>query len=105
VEGQLTVGVVEVPALGWTFYGARGGGAFLERHATDQIVPLQVSQTASIGESLLATGFPYDSHTSAQDNLTQFAALQKKRTASAASAPPRSTCRWSPPAGSTATGR
>jgi myo-inositol-1(or 4)-monophosphatase len=71
-EGRLIAGVVEAPALGWTFSGRRGGGAFLGDRR------LAVSTTEQLGSSLLATGFPYDRATNPDNNLAQFGALKKR---------------------------
>jgi myo-inositol-1(or 4)-monophosphatase len=54
-DGELTVGVVTAPLLGWWFEAARGGGA---REGDGQ--PLQVSTCSELSRALLATGFPYD---------------------------------------------
>ncbi len=54
-DGELTVGVVAAPLLGWWFEAARGGGARDGNGA-----PLRVSECASLDRALLATGFPYD---------------------------------------------
>ncbi|MCS6913281.1 MAG: inositol monophosphatase family protein [Myxococcales bacterium] len=72
VQGVVRVGVVVAPALGWTFTAVRGGGAFCNGR------PLAVSQTTVLDEALLVTGFPYDKRSSEQDNLAQFAALEKR---------------------------
>jgi myo-inositol-1(or 4)-monophosphatase len=40
--------------------------------------PIAVSAVDSLERALLVTGFPYDSHTSAEDNLAQFGAFQKR---------------------------
>ncbi|MCU1278434.1 MAG: inositol monophosphatase [bacterium] len=67
------VGVVDAPALGWQFYGARGGGAFfVERERTVAERRLHVSETDALAGSLLATGFPYDTATSARNNLAEW---------------------------------
>ncbi len=67
-------GVVEAPALGWQFFGARGQGAFLvERGMAER--RLAVSDTAALSASLLATGFPYDTASSPRNNLAEWARL------------------------------
>jgi myo-inositol-1(or 4)-monophosphatase len=70
--GELVAGVVEAPALGWSFSAARGEGARLG----DQ--PLHVSATDTLAASLLATGFPYDVATSPRNNFAQFEALYRR---------------------------
>ncbi|HEX9104789.1 MAG TPA: inositol monophosphatase family protein, partial [Polyangia bacterium] len=70
-DGPL-VGVIDAPALGWHFYAARGHGAFLvERGLAER--RLAVSDTGALSASLLATGFPYDTATSARNNLAAWA--------------------------------
>ena len=66
------VGVVDAPALGWCFYAARGHGAFLVERGTAER-RLVVSDTSALDASLLATGFPYDTAKSAQNNLREWA--------------------------------
>jgi myo-inositol-1(or 4)-monophosphatase len=69
------LGLIEAPALGWRFTAVRGGGAFLSTRGASR--SLAVSRTARLTEALLATGFPYDLRTSAEDNLAEFAHLQR----------------------------
>jgi myo-inositol-1(or 4)-monophosphatase len=72
-DGPLA-GVVDAPALGWHFFAARGGGAFLvERDRGARERRLRVSDTATLAGSLLATGFPYDTGSSARNNLVEWA--------------------------------
>jgi myo-inositol-1(or 4)-monophosphatase len=65
------VGVVAAPALGVTWSGALGLGAFRNGDRC------RVSSTDALGDALLATGFPYDRRTAADDNLREFAVLKK----------------------------
>jgi myo-inositol-1(or 4)-monophosphatase len=69
---EALVGVVSAPALGLTFWAARGEGAFRndERCA--------VSGTERLSEALCATGFPYDRWTSDDDNLREHRAFLKR---------------------------
>jgi myo-inositol-1(or 4)-monophosphatase len=53
LEGQPLLGVVNLPLLGEIFSAARGLGARLNNE------PIHVSDTATLLESLVATGFPY----------------------------------------------
>ena len=54
MEGQeVVLGVIYEVARDECFYAWKGGGAWLNDE------PIRVSQAASLGESLLATGFPY----------------------------------------------
>lgn len=71
------VGVIYDPLRDECFHGAAGTGAFLTG-ANGQPARLQVGQATTLTDSLLATGFPYDRHTSAEDNLVQLAALLKR---------------------------
>lgn len=65
------LGVVVAPALGTVWRGHAGASA------TRDGVACRVSETAALGEALLATGFPYDVRSSAQHNLDHFAALTR----------------------------
>jgi myo-inositol-1(or 4)-monophosphatase len=68
VDGRAMVGVVEAPALGWSFSGAVGGGA---RWNGRGVVP---SGVAEVKRALVVTGFPY-ARNPAQNNLPEWAAL------------------------------
>jgi myo-inositol-1(or 4)-monophosphatase len=68
---ERTVGVVYDPLLGERFEAVRGGGAWLGSRR------LSVSRETEFGRGLFATGFPYDVHESADDNLEAFAAVVK----------------------------
>ena len=57
-NGQPVAAVVSAPALGWTFSACLGDGANMAMGNTLQ--PMRVSQTAELGKSMLASGFPYD---------------------------------------------
>lgn len=72
VDGELEAGAVQAPALGWSFWAARGRGAWLGDRR------LQVSRTATLDRALLATGFPYDNATSPENNFAEFEALYKR---------------------------
>ncbi|HUQ08273.1 MAG TPA: inositol monophosphatase family protein [Kofleriaceae bacterium] len=72
VEGEPIIGVVQAPALGWSFWAARGEGAWWNGRR------LAVSGTPTLGEALLATGFPYDRKTSPENNFDQFVAMKKQ---------------------------
>jgi myo-inositol-1(or 4)-monophosphatase len=69
---ELVAGVVHAPALGLCFAARRGGGA------TCNGQPIHVSEEADLGRSLLATGFPYDRQTTAENNFDQFIAFQRR---------------------------
>jgi myo-inositol-1(or 4)-monophosphatase len=71
------VGVVTAPALGWSFWGRRGGGAFADRGAG--VERLAVSARDSIERALLVTGFPYDAATAApgDSNFAEWEHMQR----------------------------
>jgi myo-inositol-1(or 4)-monophosphatase len=52
--GKPVIGVVEIPALGETFWAKEGQGAFLDKER------IHVSKVNKVKDSLLATGFPYE---------------------------------------------
>jgi myo-inositol-1(or 4)-monophosphatase len=56
VDGAPVVGVLEAPALGWTFVAARGRGA------TRNGEPIRVSSVAALDGALIGTGWPPASH-------------------------------------------
>jgi myo-inositol-1(or 4)-monophosphatase len=66
IEGEVVVGVVEDPVHGETFTASRGGGAFSNGEA------IRVSDVSELVEAFLATGFPYDVHTTEVNNLDHF---------------------------------
>ena len=66
-QGETILGVVYDPMRDELFTAERGGGAALNNR------PIRVSSTASMMESLLSTGFPYDIRTSTLPNLDHWA--------------------------------
>jgi myo-inositol-1(or 4)-monophosphatase len=70
-QGPL-VGVVAAPAIGWWFQATRGAGAF-DGNGTR----LSVSACTQLDQALLATGFPYDIPTNTNNNLAEWAHMQK----------------------------
>jgi myo-inositol-1(or 4)-monophosphatase len=70
-EGRPVLGVVHAPALGQTFWGAPGQGAW------EGDRPVSVSVTPEIKESLLATGFAYDLDVVRDDNLDNLARIAR----------------------------
>jgi myo-inositol-1(or 4)-monophosphatase len=72
IGDRITVGVVHDPNHGETFVAERGGGAFVNG------LPLAVSTTARLNESLLCTGFPHDIRTARRNNLAESAAFSVK---------------------------
>lgn len=74
--GELLVGVVAAPALGWWFEATRGGGA-RGGAPGGELAPLHVSATARLSEAMLGTGFPYDAATNPDNNLDAWEHLYK----------------------------
>lgn len=70
--GVAKVGVIYDPLRRWTFWAVEGGGAWRDG------ARLKVSDRREVQRALLATGFPYDRHTSDQDNINQARALLKR---------------------------
>jgi len=68
-RGEVQLGVAYDPTREELFVAQRGAGATLNGER------LRVSETAALGESLLATGFPYDIRTTTATNLPEYAAL------------------------------
>ncbi len=62
-------GVVFAPSLNVCWKARKGGGAL--RNET----PCAVSQTKDMRQALCATGFPYDRHTTKDDNLREWSAF------------------------------
>lgn len=70
------IGVVYDPTQDELFHTTAGKGAFvIDRNGRS--TPLQVSTTTELRAALLATGFPYDSHTSDDDNTKELRAFLK----------------------------
>lgn len=70
-KGRIALGIVYNPYSEEYFEATKGSGAFLNGR------PITVSKTREIGESLLATGFPYDIQTNAGDVLKLFGRMIK----------------------------
>jgi len=70
--GDVLVGVVAAPVLGWWFEAVRGGGACDGAGA-----PLRVSATPRLDQAMLATGFPYDLATNPDNNLAEWGHLYR----------------------------
>jgi myo-inositol-1(or 4)-monophosphatase len=70
--GQPLLGVIHAPALGLTFLGGPGSGAF------EGDRPISVSATPFLEEAILATGFAYDRDRLADNNLENFVQLGLK---------------------------
>ena len=72
VARRLVLGVVYDPSRDQLFVGERGAGATLHD------APIHVSTAATVGESLLVTGFPYNIRETADTNLTEYAAFSMR---------------------------
>ncbi|HDZ24312.1 MAG TPA: inositol monophosphatase [Desulfobacteraceae bacterium] len=72
LEGEIALGIVYNPYFEEYFEAVKGSGAFLNRR------PITVSKVTDIGESLLATGFPYDIQDDADGVLELFGRFLKK---------------------------
>ncbi len=68
-NGEVVLGVAYDPNLDECFVAERGKGSFLTGE------PLRVSETPTLNESLLATGFPYNIREARDNNLTEYAAF------------------------------
>ncbi|MFQ5897527.1 MAG: inositol monophosphatase family protein [Candidatus Methylomirabilia bacterium] len=69
VDGEVVLGVVYDPNLEECFVAQRGQGTFLNGER------LHVSETQTLDESLLATGFPYNIREANDNNLSEYAAF------------------------------
>jgi myo-inositol-1(or 4)-monophosphatase len=69
INGRSAVGAIYDPTRRELFTAERGAGASLNG------VPLRVSDSATLIDSLLVTGFPYDVHKRSDDLLKLFAAF------------------------------
>lgn len=72
VHGEVILGVVYDPIRDEFFAAQRGQGATLNG------LPLHVSTVERLEDSLLVTGFPYDSSGGRSDNLANFARLTQR---------------------------
>ena len=71
VGDQFQFGVVYDPARDELFHATAGGGAWVNNQ------PLTVSDTRTLEDSLLVTGFPYDIRTNPNNNLNHYTKLSK----------------------------
>jgi myo-inositol-1(or 4)-monophosphatase len=69
VAGRVELGVAYDPSHDELFVAERGGGSWCNDRR------LAVSPAATLDESLLATGFPYDVRTTPDNNLREYAAF------------------------------
>lgn len=70
-KGRLVMGVVHEANLDECFYGWSGGGVFMND------VPVQVSATTKLSESLLATGFPYTDFSQMESYMSVFSHVMR----------------------------
>lgn len=75
-NNQPQIGIIYQPVLDECFTAITGQGAYLERGG--KRTRLAVSTTASLTQSLIATGFPYDHQTSAHNNVAQLGAMLRQ---------------------------
>jgi myo-inositol-1(or 4)-monophosphatase len=66
IEGEIVFGIVYAPVLDEFFVARRGQGAYCNGN------PIHVSKNASLNDSMLATGFPYDIRSGRNTNLEYF---------------------------------
>ena len=66
IDGQLVLGVVNNPISGELFLAEKGDGATLNGRS------IHVSDTADLGSSLLASGFPYDAWNNPDNNSREW---------------------------------
>jgi myo-inositol-1(or 4)-monophosphatase len=71
-DRQPLIGVVLDPMRGDLFTAVRGQGA--QRNGQS----IRVSQTAELIDAVVSTGFPYDKHTNADNNLREFTAFLRR---------------------------
>lgn len=71
VKGEIIAGCIYNPILDECFKAEKGTGAYLNGKA------ISVSSTEKLGDSLLATGFPYDIRRSDDDNIKEFTSFAK----------------------------
>src|SRR5574341_57136 len=69
---ELLIGVVYDPLRDECFTAVRGQGAHLNGE------PIRVSVIDDLGRGLLATGFPYDRHEAADNNVAAFSAFLRR---------------------------
>jgi myo-inositol-1(or 4)-monophosphatase len=70
-KGEIIAGCIYNPVLDEIFKAEKGKGAFLNGRS------IGISKTVELGDSLLATGFPYDIRQSNDDNIREFTAFAK----------------------------
>ena len=76
LDGQPIVGLVYEPLRDECFTAVVHEGAHLLHNGRQ--TPLRVTEAGRLVDSILATGFPYDRHTSDLDNMPQLSAFLKQ---------------------------
>lgn len=71
-DGEIILGVVHVPVLGETYHARRGGGAYMGSRE------LSVSESQTLIDALLATGFAYVREETPNNNIANFGRLTLK---------------------------
>lgn len=71
-DRQTLVAVIYEPNRNELYTAIRGGGAFLNGE------PMQVTQTDTLLESIVASGFPYTKHTDPDNNTTAWATFTRR---------------------------
>lgn len=69
-KGETIAGVVYAPYLDELFVAIKGGGAYMTYHG-GEIKKIQVSRKEHLDSSVIATGFPYDKSTNADNNTRE----------------------------------
>lgn len=72
IDREIELGVIYDPLRDETFWAQRGKGAWRNG------LRMQVSTTAELGQSLLATGFAYDRASNPDNNLAEFSHFMPK---------------------------
>ena len=73
-RGETVVGVVYAPYLDELYTATLGGGACMGRMEGPQH-PIRVAEKRTLGETVLATGFPYDKVTNPDNNADNLARI------------------------------
>ncbi len=78
VDEEPVLGVIQDVVRERTYWGAKGHGAWLGTPEKLDDLPMRVSQTAELNQSLIATGFPYVRAMTNDNNLAEFNYLMPK---------------------------
>ena len=72
VDEEPVLGVIQDVVRERTYWGAKGHGAWLGTPQKLDDLPMRVSRTADLDQSLIATGFPYVRAMTNDNNLAEF---------------------------------